>query len=112
MLSIEQPLHISRKNHAKIGKYLYINAVLHVFLHFEIHSLTIVLTFPYLCSLKIARIMIKLLIMGALGFVLYRLVFQPAREGYLDNSKPRIVKKKGQKPKSKKGDYTDYEEID
>jgi len=56
--------------------------------------------------------MIKLLIMGALGFVLYRLVFQPAREGYLDNSKPRIVKKKGTKPPPKESDYIDYEEID
>ena len=56
--------------------------------------------------------MIKLLILGALGFVLYRLVFQPAREGYLDDSKPRIVKKKGPKSTKKEGDYTDYEEID
>ena len=56
--------------------------------------------------------MIKLLIFGALGFVLYRLVFQPAREGFLDDSKPRIVKKKGPKSTKKEGDYTDYEEID
>ena len=56
--------------------------------------------------------MIKLFILGALGFILYRLVFQPAKEGYLDNTKPRIIKKKKGKPVQKKGDFTDYEEID
>ncbi len=103
---------VNRKNHAKIGKYLHIITVLYAFLQLGILSLTFVLSFPYLCSSKIDRIMIKLLILGALGFVLYRLVFQPAREGYLDDSKPRIIKKKGHKSTQKEGDYTDYEEID
>lgn len=57
----------------------------------------------------------RILILGLLGFILYRLIFKPVREGYLDKSKPRILKKKPKKsPKKKRKDieYTDYEEID
>lgn len=56
--------------------------------------------------------MIKLIIYGVLGVILYRLVFKPAQEGYIDKSRPRIIKKKPTKPTPKEGDYTDYEEID
>ncbi len=56
--------------------------------------------------------MFKLIVYGVLGYVLYRMVFQPAQEGYLDKSKPRIIKKKNNKPQPKDGDYTEYEEID
>ncbi len=59
----------------------------------------------------------RILILAILGFLLYRLVFQPAKEGYIDNPKPRILKKDRKpqpekKPPKKDVDYTDYEEID
>ncbi len=57
-------------------------------------------------------VMIKLIIYGILGVVIYRMVFLPAKEGYIQDSKPRIIKKKGDKPTPKSGEYTDYEEID
>ena len=56
--------------------------------------------------------MIKLIIYGVLGVVLYRMVFKPAKEGYIKDAKPRIIRKKGNNPAKKSGEYTDYEEIE